>query len=334
MISTQQNLPATPSERSFDTEPPRCPLRQCDMRSNHQVVGRGWDFEYQTTHIEIDMLQCDSCRLIFPREIPAESALQTIYPPNYYSFAETKYPNRLVMAIRGWVAQKKARGYMAMVNSATAHVLDIGCGDGRLLDELKASCPSGWQFYGIDWSEHAIKCIRRKGYDGRSGDIGRMDLPDWQGKFDLVLMHQLIEHVRDPRETLIKVRRLLKDGGVVSIETPDINAWDFSLLKNRYWSVYHIPRHFYIFNKRNFTELAREVGFEVISTVSLINPVAWIHSIKSYCADKVGLRRLAGFFHHQNVLMLAVFTPLELIQTRIGRRSSNMQINLRKTDGC
>jgi 2-polyprenyl-3-methyl-5-hydroxy-6-metoxy-1,4-benzoquinol methylase len=304
------------------------------MRSNHDVAGRGWDFEYHTTHAEIDMLQCRSCQLIFPREVPAESALPFIYPPNYYSFCETDRPNRVVRAVRARMARAKGRVYMAMVTAPEANVVDIGCGDGRLLDDLKASCPSGWRYHGVDWSEPAVHRIRRKGYEGRSGDIGRMDLTDWYSKFDLVLMHQLIEHVRDPRETLEKARLMLKLGGVLSIETPDIDAWDFRLLRKRYWSVYHIPRHFYIFNKSNFTALAREVGFEVISTASLVNPVAWIHSVKSYCADHRFLRRFAGFFHHQNVLMLSLFTPLEILQTRMAGTSSNMQINLRKVDGC
>jgi SAM-dependent methyltransferase len=253
-----------------------------------------------------------------------------IYPSNYYSFSETTNPNRLVRAVRAWMARRKGSTYMAMVRAPEADVVDIGCGDGRLLDVLKASCPAGWKYHGVDWSEQAIERVRRKGYDGRSGDVSRLDLADWDGKFDLALMHQLIEHVRDPRELLAKVRRLLKPGGVLSVETPDIDAWDFRLLSRRYWAGYHIPRHFYIFDKKNFSELAREVGFEVIGTVSLVNPVFWIHSIQSFCADKPVLRHIAKFFHHQNVLMLALFTPLEILQTRLRGTSSNMQINLRR----
>lgn len=317
-------------KRIFDTETPTCPFRRCDMRSNHDVVGRGWDFEYHTTLDEIEYLQCRSCRLVFPRDIPAESALPTIYPSNYYAFTETENPNRVVMAIRSWMARNKGRAYMAMVPAADAEVIDIGCGDGRLLDTLRLSCPPGWRFYGIDWSEQAVQRICRKGYEGRSGDISRLDTSDWRGKFDLALMHQLIEHVRDPREILEKIGRMLKSGGILSVETPDIESWDFQLLRKRYWSGYHIPRHFYIFNKKNFAELAREVGFEVVSTVSLVNPVAWIHSLKSYLADHRFVRRSAGLFHHQNVLLLALFTPLEVLQTRLGGTSSNMQINLRK----
>jgi SAM-dependent methyltransferase len=172
--------------------------------------------------------------------------------------------------------------------------------------------------------------VQQKGYEGRSGDISLMDLRDLEERFDLAVMHQLVEHVRDPRELLVKVRKLLKPGGVLSVETPDINAWDFRLLKKRYWAGYHIPRHFYIFGKANFAALAREVGFEVVSQRSLVNPVFWIHSIQSYCADRPRLRSIAKFFHHQNVLMLALFTPLEILQTRLAGTSSNMQINLRR----
>jgi SAM-dependent methyltransferase len=316
--------------RTFDVEPPICPFRRCDMQAHHEVVGRGWDFEYHTTRDEIDLVQCRSCRLIFPKGIPVEAALPVIYPGNYYSFSETENHNPIVKAVRGWMARRKGSRYMAMTSAGDAEVVDIGCGDGRLLDVLKASCPPGWRYHGVDWSEQAIARLRRKGYDGRSGDVNQLDLSDWEGKFDLALMHQLIEHVRDPRALLAKVRRILKPGGVLSVETPDIDAWDFRLLSRRYWAGYHIPRHFYIFDKKNFADLARDVGFEVVSTVSLVNPVFWIHSIQSYCADKPFLRRIARFFHHQNVLMLALFTPLEILQTRLGGTSSNMQINLRR----
>ncbi len=328
--SSARELPKRSSLRTFESELPVCPFRKCDMRSNHKVVGRGWDFEYHTTHDEIEYLQCGSCSLIFPRNIPDEAALAVIYPPNYYSFSETVRPNRVVMTVRGWMSRRKGSTYKALVSAQEAEVIDIGCGDGRMLDVLKSSCPSGWRYYGIDWSADAVDRIRRKGYQGRSGDVSRLDLSDWEGKFDLALMHQLIEHVRDPRALLEKVRRILKPGGVLSVETPDIDAWDFRLLSKRYWAGYHIPRHFYMFEKDNFSQLAREVGFEVESTVSLVNPVFWIHSIQSYFADKKYLKRFARFFNHQNVLMLALFTPLEILQTRLSRTSSNMQINLRR----
>ena len=300
------------------------------MHSHHDVVGRGWDFEYHTTREEIDFLQCRECKLIFPRGIPVEAALPVIYPSTYYSFKETDKPNKIVMAVRNWMAQRKGDIYKKMVPKAEAEIIDIGSGDGRLLDVLKFSCPPGWRYSGIDWSEEAVRRLREKGYDGRSGDISGMDLSDWNGKFDLAVMHQLIEHVRDPREILEKVGKLLKRGGILSIETPDYDAWDFYLFKKRYWWGYHIPRHFYVFSKPSFSDLAQSLGFEVVSVCSLVNPVAWIHSIRGFFADHKALEKFAPFFHQQNVLLLSIFTPLEILHTRLGGRSSNMQINLRR----
>jgi len=171
------------------------------------------------------------------------------------------------------------------VPASEAEVIDIGCGDGRLLDILASSCPKGWSLYGIDWSKEAIDRVKQKGYVGRDGDVSKIDLSDWQNKFDLAISHQLIEHVRDPREVLQKFASILRPGGIISIETPDIHSWDFKLLHDRYWSVYHIPRHFYIFSRENFIKLAEEVGLELVSVKPLVNPVAWIHSIQGYFAD-------------------------------------------------
>ena len=202
---------------------------------------------------------------------------------------------------------------------------------GACSDVLKDSCPTGWRYHGIDWSDRAVERIRRKGYDGRSGDIASLDLTEWDGRFDLALMHQLIEHVRDPRAILAKVRRMLKPGGVLSVETPDIDAWDFRLLSRRYWAGYDIPRHFYIFNKTNFAELAREVGFEVVSTASLVNPVFWIHpsratSPTSRCCA-VCLLLSSSKRPHAGVVHAARAAPDAPRGT-----SSNMQINLRRVD--
>ena len=319
---------------AFQTEIPRCPFGSCDMLCDRKVIGKGWDFEYHTTKDESEMVKCTHCDIIHPSRLPVSDALPVIYPQNYYAFSETTHENPLVRAVRRWVARRKGRVYRQWVRNPAANVLDIGCGDGRLLDILKQSCPAGWRYSGVDWSEAAAERIRAKGYEARAGDIEQLDLDDWSERFDLILMHQVIEHVRYPRSVLAKLRSLLKPGGILAIETPDINAWDYWVFRKRYWAGYHIPRHFFIFNKTNFTALARELGYEVAAVRSVINPVAWIHSVKSWCADHRFFSRLAGFFNAQNPLLLSVATPIDLVQTRLAGKSSNMQLFLRRAETC
>lgn len=318
------------AEHPFSTEPIVCPFDQCDGYSNHEPIASGWDFEYQTTYAELTIVRCNDCGVIHPSQLPVRESMAVIYPPNYYSFSEKAHENPIVRLVRNWVARKKGRIFQELEMGKTAEVLEIGCGDGRLLDILHCACPSTWRYSGLDWSETAIAEIRSKGYDGRAGNIENLDIPDWDEKFDLILMHQVIEHVRFPRLVLEKIRTLLRPGGVLAIETPDIDAWDYRIFGKRYWAGYHIPRHFFIFNKANFTQLAQDTGYEVIRVRSIINPVAWIHSLKSFCADNHLFRCFVPYFHHQNPFLLALITPIELIQTLIFGKSSNMQFFLRK----
>ena len=322
---SEENLAPT-----FITERPTCPFNKCDMASQHLEIARGWDFEYRSTLAEIELMQCQKCEVVFPRKLPVVEALETIYPPNYYAFDETKLENPIVRRFRTWAGLRKLRTYKKNMDSGPSHVLDIGCGDGRMLEVLRQASSPDWSFSGLDWSEDAVQRCREKGFDARACNIEELDQPDWEGKFDLILMSQVIEHVRYPRDVLARILHILKPGGVISIETPDINSWDFHVFRKRYWAGYHIPRHFFIFDKSNFSELATNVGFELIATKSVINPVAWIHSVKSYCADHPRLERFTGTFNAQNPIWLAIATPVDLVQTTFFHKSSNMQILLRR----
>ena len=60
------------------------------------------------------------------------------------------------------------------------------------------------------------------------------------------------------------------------IETPEIEGWDYHLFRKRYWGGYHIPRHFYLFNRATLTRLLREEGFEIVSVRSIPSPAFWV----------------------------------------------------------
>lgn len=87
-------------------------------------------------------------------------------------------------------------------------VLDAGCGEGSLLDCLKAIRPS-IEVNGIDISESAIaRAGRRLG----AGKFYTMDLADdfINEKFDLVLAIEVIEHIGDDEGFLKNIRKMTK----------------------------------------------------------------------------------------------------------------------------
>lgn len=296
-------------------------------------VARGRDYEYESSPDHFDLVQCEGCELMFIQPRPAAEAMSTIYPSNYYAYNEEEGERPFVKFFRDRVEGIKVRRYRQLAPAERAELVDIGCGDGRLLDVIRRLGAPTWKLAGIEIGEGAARRAEARGFEVRAGDFEFLDLTDWSKRFDLALMHHVIEHVRDPRQVLEKVASLLREGGVLSVETPEIEGWDYRLFRKRYWGGYHIPRHFYLFNRVTLTRLLREEGFEIVSVRSIPSPAFWIFSVHNWLADRPWGRSLARFCHPQNVLAVGAATAVEAVQLLTRRRSSNLQVLARKASG-
>ncbi|HEV2126063.1 MAG TPA: class I SAM-dependent methyltransferase, partial [Chloroflexota bacterium] len=140
--------------------------------------------------------------------------------------------------------------------TAPGIVLDVGCGDGRLLARM---ANSNWRTVGIDPDPEAIAAARgRVGSELHVGTIH--DIPA-DRRFDAIVMFHVIEHVPDPLATLVRARELLRDGGVVSVVTPNAGSW----LHRRYggkWRGLEPPRHLQILSQPGLRTLVASAGFQ------------------------------------------------------------------------
>lgn len=89
-------------------------------------------------------------------------------------------------------------------------VLDIGCGSGRLIGELKLF---GAKVTACDISPEMVKRTREKfpNIEVVEGDI--YDLPFKDRQFDMVIATFVIVHLRDLQKAFDEVYRVLKKGG-------------------------------------------------------------------------------------------------------------------------
>jgi SAM-dependent methyltransferase len=322
--------PSTETVADLATEAAECEL--CGTARYSDPLATGWDFEYATSRQEFRIIRCSACGLVYLADRPVAEALPIIYPPNYYSFDESARENRLVKAIRDRLERRKAVAYTNLLGQGPRDVLDVGCGDGRLLDILKGGGDGRWKLSGVEIGARAAAQARAKGYEVVQGDFETVDLAAWRARFDLILMHQVLEHTRSPRQAIQRVQSLLKPGGVFSIETPDTVSWDWALFRRRYWGGYHIPRHFHLFNKENLSTLLRQEGFDIVRQRSILSPVFWIHSLHNYLVDRPRVAGLGRFAHYQNPLLLAGATMIDLVQISVASRSSNMQVLARRRE--
>jgi SAM-dependent methyltransferase len=93
-------------------------------------------------------------------------------------------------------------------------VLDVGCGQGSLLGELRAKFPH-IQPAGMDLSGKAIDLARRRVPKGEffAGDLTREPLND---KFDLVICSEVLEHIPDDIRAMRNLARMTGKYLVVS----------------------------------------------------------------------------------------------------------------------
>ena len=99
-------------------------------------------------------------------------------------------------------------------------VLDIGCGYGDLLLDLKKENPS-IEMYGVDICKKAIDHCKKLGINASVANAQQLtEIKD--NYFDWVLMSAMIEHVIDQKEALDEACRVLKTGGKLFLSTDNL----------------------------------------------------------------------------------------------------------------
>jgi ubiquinone/menaquinone biosynthesis C-methylase UbiE len=105
------------------------------------------------------------------------------------------------------------------------HVLDIGCGTGRLAEYTSKIVGNKGRIYGIDPAEHRIRLalqkIKNKNPANVSFSVGRSeDLSGFaDNSFDEVIINVVFHWITDKKTTLAEVYRVLKPNGLVGITT-------------------------------------------------------------------------------------------------------------------
>ena len=138
-------------------------------------------------------------------------------------------------------------------------LLDIGCGNGDFLAKAKSA---GWNVLGIDPDPKAIGAAVSNNLDACVGTVET--IKDRLKQFDAITLSHVIEHVHEPEKTLEVIFGLLKPGGVVYLDTPNISSYGARFFKQN-WQALDCPRHLTLFNPESLTGLLHDIGFENIS---------------------------------------------------------------------
>lgn len=264
------------------------------------------DLEYfmeDDRHLE----RCGACNLVFLSPMPTRDELPGLYPPDYQNFDSRR------SAITGFLQERYYRHHCGI---AMRHLggggsfLEVGSAGGDLLERMRER---GVRAVGVEISEDACAVARAKGLDVFCGTIEeyRTDQP-----FDVVFMSHVLEHVVDPVDTLERVKELLRPGGVVYVETPNVGALDARVFGSN-WGLIHFPRHTYLFDRHTLAEVVRRAGLAVVEQAFEFNSCGWALSVQSALRRRGwdGSKKPRSAYYP---LLLVGFLPFNLVDFGFG----------------
>jgi SAM-dependent methyltransferase len=210
------------------------------------------------------IVKCSSCGLLYTNPRLTQESLARCYDGYYSGSAEpaAKRPfsditqwKRLLRSAWHWYCGQ----YLSEVlGKAHGKVLDVGCGTGDLLEELKNR---GCEPFGVEFNPVSFDTCKRKGLDVRCGNFIDADLP--KGFFDTVIFWHSLEHLPSPRRALAKTLALLKPGGTVFIHSPNAKSYLAGIF-GRHWYAWQIPFHLYHFDVHSIQLAAEKSGFNTV----------------------------------------------------------------------
>jgi SAM-dependent methyltransferase len=200
--------------------------------------------------------QCSECGSEFLNPRPLESELPPFYPSDYHAYNENH--SGVARVLVQFRSRSRARFYGQLIQGHHGSIFDVGTGDCRHFDELRRYLDL--ECAGIEIQPDVAAKGRARGYAVLEGTLENADISGHIGRYDIVSMNHILEHVVSPHTTLQRANELLRPGGHVIGQLPTVSSWENRLFGHN-WGGYHYPRHLQIPSKSGLAGLLEDVGF-------------------------------------------------------------------------
>lgn len=155
-----------------------------------------------------------------------------------------------------------------------SRVIDLGCGDGRLMQRLHSEM--GCHVVGVEFEKSNIQAVIERGLPVVSADLnqGLSDIPS--DSFDFAVLSQTLQQVQDPKQLLKEMLRVARRGLVV---VPNFGHWRVRwevLLRGRTPITdtlpyeWHETPNVHFMSMRDFQELMRSIGLGIVKQRPII----------------------------------------------------------------
>ncbi len=238
-----------------------CPLCKKDSIEPAHIIK-----DHSVSKELFNVWHCRSCTLNFTQDIPEADNIGKYYASEaYVSHTDTKKGliNKLYHFIKSRTLRKKRKLIGTLTGLSNGNILDIGCGTGSFLQEMKGN---GWNITGIE-ADSAARSRAKNNYNIEPLEPSKLKI--LSPSFDVISMWHVLEHVHTLHDYMIECRRLLNKNGLLIIAVPNYTSGDAQHYKE-FWAAWDVPRHLYHFSPHSMETLAAMHGFSIIKMKPMI----------------------------------------------------------------
>ncbi len=204
------------------------------------------------------IMRCQSCKLMAVENMPAD--LSPYYSEGYFT-GDVTLDGYIDYDLDKEVSRKTYLEFLDIIEKyldrkVSISLFEIGCATGFFMDLARQR---GWQTEGIDISQYAIQKAKEKGLVASTAILENYQTDK---KFDVVVAQDVIEHVKDPIDMIIRSKNLLNENGLLLITTPDAGSL-WAKVWNKHWHAFVPPQHLFYFSAKNLAPILEKNGFRV-----------------------------------------------------------------------
>ncbi|MBD3165474.1 methyltransferase domain-containing protein [bacterium] len=197
----------------------RCPvcgasdLDELIVLEDYPMAGNGVVRAEEAQNVPRGLLSigvCHVCGTLFQMESPEPEDLQAML---------LRQPLPIPQKITGMEVQETDRflNHLRRLMPDKGRVLQIGCGTGEVMEKIRNW---GFDVAGIDAHPKAVEIAQGLGFEVMEGrfDEGMFE----EESFDVVVCRSVLEHMIEPVQMLSVMENILKPGGILALEVPNI----------------------------------------------------------------------------------------------------------------
>ncbi|OIO26077.1 hypothetical protein AUJ14_02945 [Candidatus Micrarchaeota archaeon CG1_02_55_22] len=201
--------------------------------------------------LEDQVVKCNKCGFLYINPRPKSEMIVKGYSDAVDETYVSQSEGRLATFKEGLARIEKAY-------PQKGRILDVGCAAGFF---VKTAKEGGWDAYGVEPSRWLAEWGNNNlGLNLKSGTLEEAAYPN--NYFDVVTLWDVLEHVPDAAATLKEIHRILKPGGLVVVNYPNIGSNLAKVFGRKWWFLLSV--HLYYFTPHTIKKMLEHNGYEMV----------------------------------------------------------------------